>query len=387
MSEFSHSNIIHYFFSEITEDELLIFMEYAEEGCLQSKIPEGGFKERDVAKYMEDITKGLSYLHSKSVTHRDIKAANVLINNGVCKLTDFGTATRTSGRSKPGDENEPVGTLAYMAPEVTEGVPTGPAADVWSLGCLLLELLTGKSPFSHKGQTWCVVRYVTSLKIGEAVDYGPFPFGVNSRLFLKSTIIIDPTQRMTCDELLKSDLIRNTETMTRKQTLFKNMRQQQSMANLKRPPSGLFMRGASFQHSAASVAASAPASQPNSHVPDKRSRTCPTNSLASEAKAAFEEEKTHRQQQVSPEKRPAMRINSIRQPPIRPPTHLTSPTTAPLEKRYSAASVSTQPLDDDASSDFSGWGSDNEEKKRQEFASAKTVTDTLRSTFVIHRGK
>eukprot|EP01061_Rhynchopus_euleeides_P006339 TRINITY_DN15385_c0_g1_i1.p1 TRINITY_DN15385_c0_g1~~TRINITY_DN15385_c0_g1_i1.p1 ORF type:complete len:1221 (+),score=364.14 TRINITY_DN15385_c0_g1_i1:66-3728(+) len=230
MSELEHPNIIHYFYSEITESEFLIFMEYATEGCLSSKIPKNGCSDTEVSGYMHDITQGLLYLHSKGVAHRDIKVANVLVSHGVCKLTDFGTATKVDGRAstpppsqEPASagqvtmESSPVGTLVFMAPEVIEGVPVDSASDIWSLGCLVMELSSGLAPFAHKGAHFSVIRYVTSLKPGEAIDYGPTYHPPRVKDFMDQCLKVLPEDRPTCEVLMSSSLIRAAQ--LKKQTV------------------------------------------------------------------------------------------------------------------------------------------------------------------------
>eukprot|EP01064_Diplonema_japonicum_P028656 TRINITY_DN4445_c2_g1_i1.p1 TRINITY_DN4445_c2_g1~~TRINITY_DN4445_c2_g1_i1.p1 ORF type:complete len:1181 (+),score=196.53 TRINITY_DN4445_c2_g1_i1:60-3545(+) len=219
MATFEHTNIIHYFYSELTTDELLIFMEFAADGTLADMIPPGGMQESMVSGYMEGILRGLGYLHNKGITHRDIKVANVLINKGVCKLTDFGTATAT--KKGPTENSETVGTLAYMSPEVLEGAPPATACDIWALGCLLMELTTNKSPFAHAGESpWLVVKYISGLKIDDNVDVGKHAYGGRVMLFLRDCLCVDPARRPNCDELLQSPLIQGTELMMRKATVF-----------------------------------------------------------------------------------------------------------------------------------------------------------------------
>eukprot|EP01059_Diplonema_ambulator_P002190 TRINITY_DN11845_c0_g2_i1.p1 TRINITY_DN11845_c0_g2~~TRINITY_DN11845_c0_g2_i1.p1 ORF type:complete len:415 (+),score=52.17 TRINITY_DN11845_c0_g2_i1:828-2072(+) len=223
MATFEHPNIIHYFYSELTTDELLIFMEFAQDGTLADKIPPGGMPESMVSGYMEGILRGLGYLHNKGITHRDIKVANVLINKGVCKLTDFGTATvmKEDTKKHTGDAGETVGTLAYMAPEVMEGAPPAAAADIWALGCLLMELSTKKTPFAHAGDSpWLAVKYISKLKAGDKVDLGPHAYGARVLLFLRECLEVDAGMRPTCDDLLQSPLIQGTELMMRKATVF-----------------------------------------------------------------------------------------------------------------------------------------------------------------------
>lgn len=104
-----------------------------------------------VKLYTKKILKGLEYLHYHNVIHRDIKAGNVLVNvDGVCKLADFGTAKEALNKDKT---KSLAGTPCWMAPEVIKEIPYGRQIDIWSIGCLVIEMLTGEHPWANKRST------------------------------------------------------------------------------------------------------------------------------------------------------------------------------------------------------------------------------------------
>ena len=96
--------------------------------------------------YIKQVIKGLDYLHQMGVVHRDIKGANILLTKeGIIKLADFGGAMRLTGDNKTFSM---MGTPYWMAPEMIENkgeITT--SCDIWSLGCTIIELLTGKPPY------------------------------------------------------------------------------------------------------------------------------------------------------------------------------------------------------------------------------------------------
>lgn len=96
------------------------------------------------------MLQGLAYLHGQGVVHRDIKGANILSDkHGNLKLADFGLAANLKDSPRE-DERDTVGTPYWMAPEIiTMQDDLSTACDVWSLGCTVIELLTGKPPYSH----------------------------------------------------------------------------------------------------------------------------------------------------------------------------------------------------------------------------------------------
>jgi len=144
LSELQHKNIVTYYGSERDKEFLKIYMEFVDGGSIASLIKTyGPFSENIAARYTKQILEGLEYLHYHNVVHRDIKGANVLVTrNGIVKLSDFGSAKRICSYEK-----SMIGTIAWMAPEVIAAKGYNWFADIWSLGCTVFEMLTGKPPF------------------------------------------------------------------------------------------------------------------------------------------------------------------------------------------------------------------------------------------------
>jgi serine/threonine protein kinase len=121
-----------------------LFLEFAPGGSLADQVSRaGGLDEYNIQAYAADVARGLAYLHGQSMVHGDIKARNVVIGaDGRAKLADFGCARKAGCGPIIG------GTPAFMAPEVARGEEQGPAADVWALGCTVIEMATGRAPWS-----------------------------------------------------------------------------------------------------------------------------------------------------------------------------------------------------------------------------------------------
>lgn len=148
----SHPNVIRCYGCSYPprKDSICIFMELATSGSLTQIVRRfGGLNENVVQVYSKQILRGLQYLHGRGVIHRDIKGENILIDgNGVAKLGDFGCSkflADVANKSQAGCASL-VGSPFWMAPEVIRNEAYGTKADVWSLGCTVVEMLNGGHP-------------------------------------------------------------------------------------------------------------------------------------------------------------------------------------------------------------------------------------------------
>lgn len=110
----------------------------------------GVFDEKVIKFYLEQIIDGIEYLHSNNIVHRDIKCSNILVDKtGTVKISDFGSASKVKTMGESICLKSLKGTLPWMAPEVICQQIYGKKADIWSLGCSVIEMLTGQSPWSN----------------------------------------------------------------------------------------------------------------------------------------------------------------------------------------------------------------------------------------------
>ena len=125
-------------------------LEYVPGGSLKRVLQRYRSLGEDVIKnYTKQLLNGLSYLHYHGVIHRDLKSANVLITSaGVVKLTDFGSSRRFEANDS-GISRSLKGSPYWMAPEVVNRRGHSFSADIWSLGCVLIEMVTGQPPWSN----------------------------------------------------------------------------------------------------------------------------------------------------------------------------------------------------------------------------------------------
>ncbi len=134
---------------EIVEegDEVFISMAYIEGKSLEDRIASGPLPLDEAIDIAIQMAEGLCEAHDGGIVHRDIKPANIMMTGkGRVMITDFGLA-RVTGATKLTREGTTLGTVAYMAPEQTQGDNVDNRADIWSLGIVLFEMLTGQVPF------------------------------------------------------------------------------------------------------------------------------------------------------------------------------------------------------------------------------------------------
>ena len=218
MRKFSHPNIVAYLGTEVGDaNTLYIFTEWVPGGSLQSLLKKfGRFKESVVQNYTVQMLNGLKYLHENGVVHRDIKGSNILVDDrGNVKLCDFGASKQVTGggglgggmqQTIQGDNLSLKGTPYFMAPEVINQTGHGRKADVWSLGCTVLQMATGQPP-------WKALNFenISALMfhIAQTNEAPPMPDDMSQELrsFLNSCFLRNPIARPSISELLEHPFV------------------------------------------------------------------------------------------------------------------------------------------------------------------------------------
>lgn len=202
LSTFEHDNIVLYYGTNKDEINLYIFLELVNKGSLLSLYQKYDLRISQISSYTRQILYGLSYLHVRNVVHRDIKCANLLVDSyGSVKLADFGLAKAT----KFNDVKSCKGTAFWMAPEVVRNEGYGLAADIWSLGCTVLEMLTRQFPYAPLEHMQALYR------IGKGLP-PPVPDSLSedARDFILKCLQVNPNARPTASQLLNHPFVRRT---------------------------------------------------------------------------------------------------------------------------------------------------------------------------------
>ena len=207
MQHLEHPNIVQYLGCEKKEYSISIFLEYIPGGSIGGCLRKHGkFEESLVSSLTRQTLSGLAYLHTEGVLHRDLKADNILLDtDGTCKISDFGISKKSDNIYGNDITNSMQGSVFWMAPEVVRSQGQGYSAkvDIWSLGCVVLEMFEGRRPWSKEEAIGAI------YKLGSLNQAPPIPEAVSNAIspeaygFMLDCFTIDPTERPTAETLLK----------------------------------------------------------------------------------------------------------------------------------------------------------------------------------------
>jgi signal transduction histidine kinase len=147
IARLQHPNIVQIYDIGEHEGKLYLALEYCAGGSLAGKINGTPWPSKKAAQLVETLARAVDYAHRQRIIHRDLKPANILLlEDGTPKIADFGLARNLDDVPQT-PSGKVFGTPAYMAPEQASGKMVGPATDIYALGSILYEVLTGRRPF------------------------------------------------------------------------------------------------------------------------------------------------------------------------------------------------------------------------------------------------
>lgn len=222
MKNLNHNNIVKLYDTIENEDYMYLILEYCEHGDLKKFLNKRPLKEKKVKKFMRQIVSGLKYLNDCNIYHRDLKPQNILVDKEYnLKISDFGLA-KSCGSNTLLDTI--CGSPMYMAPEIMKYRQYDTKADLWSLGVIFYQMLTGRTPYTANSHAELMdnienqsIIFPTAIKISNsAID-------LLTKLLKKTS-----KERMTWEELfdhewLNSDVLGSTIVKSKSETCLENI--------------------------------------------------------------------------------------------------------------------------------------------------------------------
>ncbi|GMH20008.1 hypothetical protein Nepgr_021849 [Nepenthes gracilis] len=206
LKNLSHPNIVRYLGTAREEQALNILLEFVPGGSISSLLGKfGSFPESVIRMYTKQLLLGLEYLHNNGIMHRDIKGANILVDNkGHIKLADFGASKKVVELATITGAKSMKGTPYWMAPEVILQTGHSFSADVWSVGCTIIEMATGKPPWSQQYQ-----EVAALFHIGMTKSHPPIPGHLSTKAkdFLLRCLQKEPNLRPSASDLLQDPFV------------------------------------------------------------------------------------------------------------------------------------------------------------------------------------
>ncbi|XP_067889579.1 mitogen-activated protein kinase kinase kinase 1 isoform X1 [Heterodontus francisci] len=212
MGHLNHPNIIRMLGATCEKSNYNLFVEWMAGGSVSHLLNKyGAFKEQVVINYNAQLLRGLAYLHENQIIHRDIKGANLLIDSTGQRLriADFGAAARLASKGTGAGEfqGQLLGTIAFMAPEVLRGQQYGRSCDVWSVGCVIIEMACAKPPWNAEKHS---NHLALIFKIASATSAPTIPNHLSPALrdVALRCLELQPQDRPPSRELLKHPVFR-----------------------------------------------------------------------------------------------------------------------------------------------------------------------------------
>ncbi|XP_057466579.1 mitogen-activated protein kinase kinase kinase NPK1-like isoform X3 [Actinidia eriantha] len=206
LKNLSHPNIVRYLGTAREEESLNILLEFVPGGSISSLLGKfGSFPESVIRMYTKQLLLGLEYLHKNGIMHRDIKGANILVDNKGCiKLADFGASKKVVELVTITGAKSMKGTPYWMAPEVILQTGHSFSADIWSVGCTVIEMATGKPPWSQQYQ-----EVAALFHIGTTKSHPPIPEHLSNEAkdFLLKCLQKEPNLRSAASDLLQHPFV------------------------------------------------------------------------------------------------------------------------------------------------------------------------------------
>ena len=206
MYKLDHPHIIKLYSHFEDDEDFCLIMQIASKGQLYSVIKRlKRLDQRTAAQYMREVISAIKYLHTRKppIIHRDIKPENILLDqDGRCKLADFGWSNFDDGTK---NRDTYCGTPEYLAPEMVTKSGHDESVDIWALGVLLFEMLTGRTPFNFTGDRIQLYNNIKSLRIVWTDDFPQLAKDLVGRI-----LRLNPKDRISLDDMINHQWFKDT---------------------------------------------------------------------------------------------------------------------------------------------------------------------------------
>lgn len=197
LSKLNHPFFVRLYFTFQDKEKLYFGLSYAKKGELLPYIIKlGSFDLNCTRFYSAEVVLALEHLHGLGIIHRDLKPENILLDADMhIKITDFGTAKILSGPDvNEKGRNSFVGTAQYVSPELLTDKRANKSSDLWALGCIIYQLLSGLPPFRASNE-YQIFKKIIALDFEFPTGFPEVPKGL-----VQSILVLDPTKRRGCEE-------------------------------------------------------------------------------------------------------------------------------------------------------------------------------------------
>ncbi|KAJ3370397.1 ATP binding [Allomyces arbusculus] len=219
LKDLHHKHIVQYLGSTVDDKYFNIFLEYIPGGSIYANLQTwGAFPEPMIKSYLRQTLLGLAYLHERGILHRDIKAANLLVDNhGIVKISDFGISKRIEREEVPAAaiaqgtaSAGPTasmglslqGSVYWMAPEVVKHMKYTTKSDIWAVGCLVVEMFTATHPWAGAAQVEAIYKIAHNNR-PEIPDNA----SEDAKDLLRKTFALDYHERPSAQKLLEHPFV------------------------------------------------------------------------------------------------------------------------------------------------------------------------------------
>ncbi len=203
----SHPNIVSVYDWGEGEHTYFIVMEYVNGRTLAQLLRQGPLDAEQAASLGAEVAAALSFAHAHGVIHRDVKPANVLIDkSGQVKVTDFGIARAAGAKEGLTQTGTVMGTATYFSPEQAQGYPVDARSDVYSLGVVMYEMVTGRPPFSGDNPVAIAYKHVREEAVAPTLVNRAVPPSLEA--IILQAMAKDPADRYQSADEMRADLLR-----------------------------------------------------------------------------------------------------------------------------------------------------------------------------------